>query len=137
MKVNQPQPYWGHVLVRFPKDMNLLESIAKYLDMRIKKNSKLSIAEWDACLDEITNVYGIVVNSQTRKRRLSTKSQITVPELSYLFLTATARKWNHVVFTTEQDRAYSNMSFYQDPYWQATKTNPETLAILRKELADE
>lgn len=78
MKKNLPQPYWSHVLSRFPKDMNLLDAAAGYLEMRIKKNSSLSINEWDACLDEVLNVYDVAdankVTSRVRKYRLRTQS---------------------------------------------------------------
>ena len=140
MRNNLPQPYWSHVLNRFPKDTNLLEAAAGYLEMRIKKNKELSINEWDACLDEILKMYDIADpnKSVSRIRKLSTKSTITIPEVTYLFLTATARKWNHIVFTSEQDKMYANISYYQDPYWNEEKNNPKTLAILREELgADE
>lgn len=137
MKKNLPQPYWAHVLSRFPKDMNLLDAAAGYLEMRIRKNSSLSINEWDACLDEVLNVYDVAdANKVTsRVRKISSKNTITASELTYLFLTATARKWNHIVFTSEQDKAYANIAYYQDPYWNETKNNPESLDILRKELA--
>lgn len=117
--------------------MNLLEAAAGYLEMRIKKNSALSINEWDACLDEVLKVYDVAdANKATsRVRKISSKNTITASELTYLFLTATARKWNHIVFTAEQDKAYANISYYQDPYWNETKNNPESLDILRKELA--
>lgn len=137
MKTNLPQPYWSHVLNRFPKDNNLLEAAAGYLEMRVKKNPELSINEWDTCLDEVLKVYDIADPNKpgSRARRIASKHSITIPEMTYLFLTATARKWNHIVFTSEQDKMYSNMSYYQDPYWNAIKNNPETLAILREELA--
>lgn len=136
MKKNLPQPYWSHVLNRFPKDMNLLEAAAGYLEMRIKKNASLSINEWDACLDEILKTYEVAdPNKPTSKvRKISSKNMITSSELTYLFLTATARKWNHIVFTAKQDESYANISYYQDPYWNETKKNPDTLTILRKEL---
>lgn len=138
MRNNLPQPYWSHALSRFPKEQNLLDAIAGYLKMRIKKNSELSINEWDACLDEVLKVYDIAdtAKTQSRVRRVTTKGSITIPELTYLFLTATARKWNHIVFTTEQDRMYANISYYQDPYWNEMKNNPDTLAILREELTE-
>ena len=134
MRNNLPQPYWSHVLSRFPKDQRLLEAAAGYLEMRIGKNSELSINDWDSCLDDVLNVYEIADSSQSRVRKISKKNTITIPELTYLFLTATARKWNHIVFTSEQDKMYANMSYYQDPYWNDIKNNPETLAILREEL---
>lgn len=138
MRNNLPQPYWSHVLNRFPKDNNLLEAAAGYLEMRIKKNKELSINEWDACLDEVLKTYDIAdLNKPApRVRKLSTKNLITIPEVTYLFLTATARKWNHIVFTSEQDKMYANISYYQDPYWNETKNNPKTLVILREELGD-
>ena len=136
MKNNLPQPYWSHVLSRFPKDMRLLEAIADYLEMRISRNKSLSVAEWDNCLDEVLKTYEIADPDKpvTKIRRISTKASITIPEVTYLFLTATARKWNHVVFTAEQDKLYANISFYQDPYWNAVKNDPDKLAILREEL---
>jgi hypothetical protein len=134
MRNNLPQPYWSHVLSRFPKDQRLLEAAAGYLEMRIGKNPELSINDWDSCLDDVLNVYEIADSTQSRVRKISKKSTITIPELTYLFLTATARKWNHIVFTSEQDKMYANMSYYQDPYWNDIKNNPETLAILREEL---
>lgn len=139
MRNNLPQPYWSHVLNRFPKDTNLLEAAAGYLEMRIKKNKELSINEWDACLDEVLKMYDIADpnKSVSRIRKLSTKSTITIPEVTYLFLTATARKWNHIVFTSEQDKMYANISYYQDPYWNEIKNNPKTLAILREELGED
>lgn len=138
MKNNLPQPYWSHVLSRFPKDQSLLDAAAGYLEMRVKKNKELSINDWDACLDEVLKVYDIAdSNKQSRVRKITSKGTITVPELTYLFLTATARKWNHIVFTSEQDRMYANISYYQDPYWNDTKSNPDTLAVLRKELNDD
>ena len=138
MRNNLPQPYWSHVLNRFPKDNNLLEAVAGYLEMRIKKNKELSINEWDACLDEVLKTYDIADLNKpaSRVRKLSTKNSITIPEVTYLFLTATARKWNHIVFTSEQDKMYANISYYQDPYWNEIKNNPKTLAILREELGD-
>lgn len=138
MKKNLPQPYWSHALMRFPKDQNLLDAIAGYLEMRTKKNSELSINDWDSCLDEVLKVYDVsdTNKTQSRVRKISGKGTITIPELTYLFLTATARKWNHIVFTTEQDRMYANISYYQDPYWNDIKNNPDTRAILRKELGD-
>lgn len=138
MRNNLPQPYWSHVLNRFPKDNNLLEAAAGYLEMRIKKNKELSINEWDACLDEVLKTYDIADPNKpvSRVRKLSTKNSITIPEVTYLFLTATARKWNHIVFTSEQDKMYANISYYQDPYWNETKNNPKTSAILREELGD-
>lgn len=138
MKANLPQPYWSHVMSRFPKDQNLLNAVAGYLDMRIKKNKELSVNEWDACLDEVLNVYEIEsAEKATRVRKLGKKGTITIQELTYLFLTATARKWNHIVFTAEQDNMYTNISYYQDPYWNDIKNNPDTLAILRKELSSD
>lgn len=137
MKNNLPQPYWSHVLNRFPKDQGLLDSIAEYLVMRIKKNSALSINDWDSCLDEVLNTYNMADSTKTRVRKIAAKPSITIPELTYLFLTATARKWNHIVFTAEQDKMYANMSYYQDPYWNEIKNNPDTLAILKEELANE
>ena len=138
MKKNLPQPYWAHVLERFPKDMNLLEAAAGYLEMRIKKNTELSINEWDNCLDEILKVYDIPdPNKSTRIRKISTKNILTIPELTYLFVTATARKWNHIIFTSEQDKSYANIAYYQDPYWQETKNNPVTQRILRGELGED
>lgn len=136
MSNKRPQPYWAHVLERFPKDENLLKAIGDYLEMRIQKNNALPVGEWDACLDEVLNVYDIADpnKSAQRIRKVSKKSTLSIPELTYLFLTATARKWNHIVFTREQDRMYSNMSYYQDPYWNDMKNNPKTLAILREEL---
>lgn len=138
MKNNLPQPYWSHVLNKFPKDQNLLAAIAGYLEMRIKKNKELSINEWDSCLDEVLKVYDVadVTRLQSRVRKIASKGTITVPELTYLFLTATARKWNHIVFTAEQDKMYANISYYQDPYWNETKNDPDTLAVLRKELGE-
>lgn len=138
MKNNLPQPYWSHVLNKFPKDQNLLTAIAGYLEMRIKKNKELSINEWDSCLDEVLKVYDVAdaTKLQSRVRKIASKGTITVPELTYLFLTATARKWNHVVFTSEQDKMYANISYYQDPYWNETKNDPDTLAVLRKELGE-
>lgn len=138
MKNNLPQPYWSHVLNKFPKDQNLLTAIAGYLEMRIKKNRELSINEWDSCLDEVLKVYDVAdaTKLQSRVRKIASKGTITVPELTYLFLTATARKWNHVVFTSEQDKMYANISYYQDPYWNETKNDPDTLAVLRKELGE-
>lgn len=137
MRNNLPQPYWSHVLSRFPKDQSLLDAAAGYLEMRVKKNKELSINEWDACLDEVLKVYDIAdSNKQSRVRKIAAKGTITIPELTYLFLTATARKWNHIVFTSEQDRMYANISYYQDPYWNDTKNNPDTLAVLREELDD-
>lgn len=138
MKNNLPQPYWSHVLNKFPKDQNLLTAIAGYLEMRIKKNKELSINEWDSCLDEVLRVYDVAdaTKLQSRVRKIASKGTITVPELTYLFLTATARKWNHVVFTSEQDKMYANISYYQDPYWNETKNDPDTLAVLRKELGE-
>lgn len=139
MKNNLPQPYWSHILVRFPKDNCLLEAAADYLLMRIKKNPALSIAEWDSCLDEVLKVYEIADTNKptSRVRKIAAKNTITVPELTYLFLTATARKWNHLVFTSKQDMMYANISYYQDPFWNDTKNNPEKLAILRKELGED
>lgn len=139
MRNNLPQPYWSHVLNRFPKDNNLLEAAAGYLEMRIKKNKELSINEWDACLDEVLKTYDIADPNKpaSRVRKLSTKNSITIPEVTYLFLTATARKWNHIVFTSEQDKMYANISYYQDPYWNEIKNNPKTLAILREELGND
>lgn len=136
MKKNLPQPYWSHVLSRFPKDMNLLEAAAGYLEMRIKKNPSLGINEWDACLDEVLKIYDLadVSRSPSKVRKISSKSTITASELTYLFLTATARKWNHIVFTSEQDKAYANIAYYQDPYWNDTKNNPDKREILRREL---
>lgn len=133
-----PQPYWSHALNRFPKDNNLLEAIAGYLEMRIKKRKELSINDWDACLDEVLKTYDIADpnKSASRIRKLSSKNSITIPEITYLFLTATARKWNHIVFTSEQDKMYANISYYQDPYWNEVKNNPKTLSILREELGD-
>lgn len=138
MKNNLPQPYWSHVLNKFPKDQNLLAAIAGYLEMRIKKNKELSINEWDSCLDEVLKVYDVadVTRLQSRVRKIASKGTITVPELTYLFLTATARKWNHIVFTAEQDKMYANISYYQDPYWNETKNDPDTLVVLRKELGE-
>jgi hypothetical protein len=137
MRNNLPQPYWSHVLSRFPKDQSLLDAAAGYLEMRVKKNKELSINEWDACLDEVLKVYDIAdSNKQSRVRKIAAKGTITIPELTYLFLTATARKWNHIVFTSEQDRMYANISYYQDPYWNDTKNNPDMLAVLREELDD-
>lgn len=130
-----PQPYWSHALTRFPKDQKLLDAIAGYLDMRIQKKGELSINEWDACLDQVLDAYEVNVPATSKVRRISAKPTITIPELTYLFLTATARKWNHIIFTTKEDRMYANMSYYQDPYWNETKNNPETLAILKEELA--
>lgn len=139
MNWNLPQPYWAHALERFPKDVKLLEAIAGYLTMRIKKNSKLSINEWDMCLDDVLKTYDIADPNKpaSRIRKISNKSLITISEVTYMFLTATARKWNHIVFTSEQDKMYANISFYQDPYWNEIKNNPETLEILRKELGNE
>lgn len=138
MKKNPPQPYWSHVLDRFPKDNKLLDAAADYLLMRVGKNPELSINEWDACLDEVLKTYDVAEsNRSSRLRRISSKSTITVPELTYLFITATARKWNHIVFTAEQDRMYANISFYQDPYWHATKKNPDLMKILREELDED
>lgn len=138
MKNKLPQPYWSHVLNKFPKDQNLLAAIAGYLEMRIKKNKELSINEWDSCLDEVLKVYDVadVTRLQSRVRKIASKGTITVPELTYLFLTATARRWNHIVFTAEQDKMYANISYYQDPYWNETKNDPDTLAVLRKELGE-
>lgn len=138
MKNNLPQPYWSHVLNKFPKDQNLLAAIAGYLEMRIKKNKELSINEWDSCLDEVLKVYDVAdaTRLQSRVRKIAAKGTITVPELTYLFLTATSRKWNHIVFTAEQDKMYANISYYQDPYWNETKNDPDTLVVLRKELGE-
>lgn len=139
MRNNLPQPYWSHVLNRFPKESNLLAAAAGYLEMRIKKNKELSINEWDACLDEVLKTYDIAdpTKPASRVRKLSAKNTITIPEITYLFLTATARKWNHIVFTSEQDKMYANISYYQDPYWNEIKNNPKTLAILREELGND
>lgn len=139
MRSNLPQPYWSHVLNRFPKESNLLEAAAGYLEMRIKKHKELSINEWDACLDEVLKTYDIAdpTKPTARIRKLSAKHTITIPEITYLFLTATARKWNHIVFTSEQDKMYANISYYQDPYWNEIKNNPKTLAILREELLND
>lgn len=136
MKKNLPQPYWAHVLSRFPKDQRLLDAAAEYLKMRINKNSDLSINDWDSCLDDVLKVYDVAdpTKAQSRIRKVSNKNTITIPELTYLFLTAAARKWNHIVFTSEQDKMYANISYYQDPYWNDMKNNPATLAILREEL---
>lgn len=136
MKKNLPQPYWAHVLSRFPKDQRLLDAAAEYLEMRINKNSDLSINDWDSCLDDVLKVYDVAdpTKAQSRIRKVSNKNTITIPELTYLFLTAAARKWNHIVFTSEQDKMYANISYYQDPYWNDMKNNPATLAILREEL---
>lgn len=136
MKNNLPQPFWSHVLARFPKDNRLLEAAAGYLTMRVNKNPALSIAEWDTCLDEVLKVYEIAVpnNKNSGVRRIASKGTLTIPELTYLFLTATARKWNHIVFTSTQDKMFANISYYQDPYWNDIKNTPDKLAILREEL---
>lgn len=136
MPSSQQEPYWSSALKKLPKNSKLMSAVAEYLGMRLSKNPSLSVAEWNACIDELVNAYDIqeVYLKESKVRRIGRKEMITIPDLCYLFSVATSRKWNHVFFTHEQDRLYNNISFYQDPYWHDTTMNEETRRILQEEL---
>jgi hypothetical protein len=108
--------------------------------MRLQKNKQLSLAEWEACIDELISLYDIRSRETAkRKSKLLTHSQLTkisVSDLCYLFMTATKRKLNHVYITKEQDRMYDNISFYQDPYWHKKIHDPETRRRLEEQLKE-
>lgn len=139
MPESHQEPYWSHAITKLPKDSVLMQRVSEYLYMRLFKNPKLSIGEWDECIDELVNVFDLQTNTKkgkkdTKVRKLVTKQKVTVDELCYFFQVATSRKWNHVYFTKEQDRMYDNMSFYQDPYWQKLINDVEKRKILEEEL---
>lgn len=133
---SRQQPYFGYALKKLPKNEQLAHWIAEYLHMRLSKNKELSTSEWEMCIDELTELFDLP-NSDSGKRRIGVhKPKITTLELCYLFMVATRRKWNHVYFTHEQDMAWErqNFSYYQDPYWQKLKSDPETRKILEEQL---
>lgn len=140
MPESHQQPYFGYALQKLPKDDQLAHCIAEYLYMRITKNPQLSIGEWKACIDELADVCEIMKTTKStvkpKVRKINQKPAMSVHDLCYLFMTATKRKWNHIYFTKEQDSVYEqqNFSFYQDPYWQSLKNNPEMRKILEEQL---
>jgi len=128
--------YMSYAMEKLPKSSELLKAVEDYLRMRLHKNSHLSQSEWNGCIDELLDLVEIPNANQrnTRVRKLTGKEPVTIEELIYLFNTATARKYNHIYFTQQQDRMFANMSYYQDPYWHDIKQNDETRKILEEEL---
>ena len=115
--------YVSYAIEKLPKNPQLIQAVEEYLKMRL--NELLSMVEVPD------------LNARnTRVRKLTGKEPITIEELIYLFNTATARRYNHIYFTQQQDRIYANMAYYQDPYWHDLKQNDETRKILEEELGN-
>lgn len=140
MPESRQQPYYGYAIKKLPKDEKLAHLIAEYLHVRISKNPQLSMGEWQACIDELETVFTLpnqcLKDDKPKMRQIKKKPEISVTELRYLFMVAIARKWNHVYFSREQDMAWErqNFSYYQDPYWQKLKNDPESRKILEEQL---
>lgn len=130
--------YMSYAIEKLPKNSQLVQAVEEYLKMRLHKNSHLSQSEWNGCIDELLSMVEIPDSNarNTRVRKLTGKEPVTVEELIYLFNTATARRYNHIYFTQQQDRMYANMSYYQDPYWHDLKQNDDTRKILEEELGN-
>ena len=148
MPESRANPYFMEAMRLLPKDDRLEHCVAEYLYMRLSKDKHLSVSDWKECIMDLVKVYGISPTSYIRckkgrsvgrtKRTLVAEypPRISIPDLCYLFLTATHRKWNHVYFTKEQDIMYDNISFYQDPYWQKMIRDPETRQRLEEQLKE-
>lgn len=138
MKPLRTQPFFKYATDRLPADSGLNQAIAEYLGMRLHKNPALHPKAWEACIDEL--VAGMRIDTASKeikpRQRMVGKKPIDslIPDLIYLFQVATLRGWNHVYFTREQDADWSNISFYQDPYWRKTIKDPESKKILKEEL---
>jgi len=135
MSESYQQPYYGYALKKLPKDERLQHQVAKYLYMRISKNKELSVSEWQLCIDELVELFDLsdtTKNKSKTKRIVAHKPRVSVMDLCYYFMVATRRKWNHIYFTHEQDVAWekTNISYYQDPYWQQQKNDPELRKIM-------
>lgn len=136
MKPLRTQPYFKYAIEHLPADSRIDKAVAEYLGMRLHKDPHLHPKVWEACIDEFVEGMGIDVNTKEpkpRKRVIGKKKDThTIDDIVYLFNVATSREWNHVYFTRQQDADYSNISFYQDPYWSKIKKDPK----IRKELEE-
>lgn len=138
MKPMRTQPFFKYAIERLPADSHLEQAVAEYLGMRLNKDPTLHPKVWEACIDELIAGMRIDVKSRSTrpKQRVVGKqpANYLIPDLIYLFQVATLRGWNHVYFTQEQDTDWSNMSFYQDPYWYRLTRDKESRRILEEVL---
>lgn len=136
MKPMRTNPYYKYAIEKLPADSKLENAIAQYLGMRLHKEPSLHPKVWEACIDELVAGMGIDVKQKAQKPKQrvigSKKNTHTIGDLIYMFEVATQRGWNHVYFSKQQDTEWSNISFYQDPYWSKLKKDPKT----RKELEE-
>lgn len=131
MKPMRTQPYFNYAKDHLPTSSQLEQAVAEYLGMRLHKNPHLSPKEWEVCIDELVAGMKIDVKTGTVKSKYrvvghKTDSSHLIGDLIYLFNVAASRGWNHVYFTPQQDAMWSNMSFYQDPYWSKWVKDPKT-----------
>lgn len=131
MKPMRTQPYFNYAKEQLPTDSKLEQAIAEYLGMRLHKNPQLDPKVWESCIDELRVGMRIDIKTQTvrpRQRVIGGKTNKShlINDLIYLFNVATNRGWNHVYFTPEQDAGWSNIAYYQDPYWSNYIKNPKT-----------
>lgn len=145
MPQSHQEPFWSIAMKLLPADSHLMEAVSEYLYMRIQKNPQLSVADWEACLKELIQAFVVPVKAsdirliarQKKAQKTDNKPKLSIQtqDLTYYFIVATRRKWNHVYFTKEQDMEYSNnINFYQDIYWQRLINDPETRKMLEDEL---
>lgn len=145
MPQSHQEPFWSIAMKLLPADSHLMEAVSEYLYMRIQKNPQLSVADWEACLNELIRAFVVPVKAsdirliarQKKAQKTDNKPKLSIQtqDLTYYFIVATRRKWNHVYFTKEQDLEYSNnINFYQDIYWQRLINDPETRKMLEDEL---
>lgn len=138
MKPLRTQPYFKYATDRLPTSSRLEQAIAEYLGMRLGKNPTMHPKIWEACIDEL--IAGMRIDVKTKnvkphKRvigKTTTDGEHLINDLIYLFNVATSRGWSHVYFTNQQDHNWSNLSYYQDPYWSKMTHDPAT----RKRLED-
>lgn len=120
MKPMRTQPYYSYAISKLPSDSRIENAVAEYLGMRLSKDIALSPKVWNACIDELVVALGLDVESDTKRkaRKLQIAKEVaTVADIIYMLEVATARKWNHIYFTRDQDIMWDNISYYQDPYW--------------------
>lgn len=138
MKPMRTQPYFKYAVDRLPASSELAQAISEYLGMRLHKDGSLHPKIWEACIDEL--VAGMRIDKATLQAKPKTRvigaqpTSALIPDLIYLFQTATLRRWNHVYFTQQQDADWNNISFYQDPYWSRITRDANLMKILQEEL---
>lgn len=138
MKPMRTQPYFKYAMDNLPASSELAQAVAEYLGMRLHKDNSMHAKVWEACIDELVKGMRLdkMTSSVRSKTRVigSTPIESVIPDLIYLFQTATLRRWNRVFFTRQQDADWNNVSFYQDPYWSRVVRDATLSRILQEEL---